>query len=527
MKKNIVYYWVIIFVSVISFVNTLNNDFVNYDDTTYIINNPRIRGEKISDAFALFNPFPFLKGTLPKKLNEYLPVRDLSFWFDYQLGGLNPTIFHLTNLIIYVLLCVSFYSLCVKIIKNRAIALISIIFYSIHPLHTENVAWISARKDLLSALFYVLSFIAFVNYSNAEDKKNRVLWYSLSVLLFLSGWLTKALVITLPAIFILYGIYERKKVKKIILETLIFWILDIMFFLVNTVIVKGVTPLLKGPAPGLFSGINYIGYYIHLFLFPFFLVPVREPLHTFTLFNLFLSILLLIFLLLLTIKYKKLLFFLLFFIINILPVLNLTVYANYNVQDRYMIISSAGLSMFIAVIIHQMRNENFKKIILVCFSAIFILLTIRQNTIWQTGITLWRHNLKFYPDSSIAHLNLGSALSDNNYVEAEKEYWIVINSPHASPEVRSYAFYNLGNLKIKSGELKEALVYFEKALSDSPEPGRIHRILGGIYVKLKQPEKAIEHYELSLKLEPYQPDRYLTEEILNRLKLLPPPERKP
>jgi hypothetical protein len=528
MNKNFILFSVIVGVCILTFVNVLNNNFVNYDDTIYITNNQRIKGEKLSDAIKLFNPVQFLKGTLPKKLNEYLPVRDLSFWIDYQLGDLNPLVFHLTNLIIYIFLCTGFFILFVKIIKNHRIALLSTLLYSVHPLHTENVAWVSARKDLLSALFYVLSFISFINFSKIEDKKIKNIWYILSLLLFLAGWLSKPLVITLPAILVLYGLYERKNIKQIIVNTLPFWIFDIMFFLVNTIVVKGVTPLLKGPEPGLFTGINYIGYYIYLFLFPLHLAPVREPMHTFTLLHFILSTLFLITAFLITLKDRKLLFFFLFSLLNLAPVLNLTIYANYNVHDRYMIIPSAGFSVLLTGMLYGVKRENLRSFILIFFYSILMFLSVLQNSKWHDSITLWKHNLDFYPASSIAHLNLGSAFSNNGMdEEAEREYWTVINLPDAIPEMRSDAFYNLGILKIKSRELKESLIYLEKALKDSPEPGRIHRIIGGIFVKLKEPTKAIEHYELSLKLDPNQADRFMTEEIIKKLKSLPPPEGKP
>lgn len=524
MKRDFLFCLLIVLISLIGFTNTLNNEFVNYDDTNYIIENQRIKGEKISDALALFNPLPFLKGNLPRKLNEYLPVRDLTYWFDYQLWGLNPFGYHLTNLTIYILLCISIFFFFKKIIKNNSLALISAIIYSIHPLHTENVAWVSERKDILSALFYILSFSSYINFSTENGRKNRIMWYILSFLSFSAGWFSKPLVITLPLLMVIYGIFEGKNLKKIILETLLFWCLNIFLFLINTIIVTGVTPLLKGPHPGLFSGINYIGYYLLLFFFPHNLVPTREPLYTFTLFNFFISALLIIILFLLILRNKNLLFFMLFFVLNLAPVLNLTVFANYSVHDRYMLIPSAGLCAFIAYIIYKIKRGSIKNLFISIFSAIMLIFTTIQNTKWKNSETLWKHTLKFYPESSIAHLNLGSAYMDNNANEkAAIEFWSVINLPESISEMRSYAYYNLGMLKVKEGKLEESLRFLESAFKDFPEPARIHRTMGGIYVKLRQPEKAIEHYERSLTLDPGQMDKDLIKAIITRLKSTLPP----
>ncbi len=530
MWKDIKCFFIIVFLAIISYANVINNDFVNYDDPTYIIDNQRIKSDKIMNAFALFNPAPFLKGSLPKKLNEYLPVRDLTLWLDYQLWKLNPQGYHLTNLIIYILLCVAIFILLKKLVKNQLIALFTVILYTVHPLHTENVAWVSARKDLLSALFYILSLIAYINFSRTDERKFRRIWYSLSFLYFLAGWFSKPLIITLPAIFVICGILEKKKIREIFLETLIFWGFDIMFLLVNTIIVQGVKPLLKGPSPGLFCGINYIGYYFYLFFLPHHLTPIREPLSPFTLFHFILSILLIVFLLILIIRQKNLLFPISFFFLNILPVLNLTVFANYSIHDRYMLIPSAGLSLLVTEAFFKIKNLNLRNSIFVlCVSAI-LLLTLRQNTIWKDSETLWKNTLKVYPESSIAHLNLGSAYLDNKeHEKAELEFFSVINLPEPIPEMRSSAYYNLGIMKLKSGMLRESLNLLESALNDFPEPARIYRIMAGIYVKLREPGKAIKHYEMSLTLDPNQPERELIKTIIMRLKSIPPPlpEGKP
>lgn len=524
MHKNILVYCVIVFIALLTFINIFNNDFVNYDDQNYIIENQRIKGDRIIDAFVLFNPAPFLKGLVPKKLNEYLPVRDLTYWFDYQLWEMNPFGYHLTNLIIYILLCIAIFILLKKLIRNQIVALFAVILYTAHPLHTEDVAWVSARKDILSALFYILSFSTYINFSTANDKKLRIMWYTLSFSTFTAGWLSKPLVIILPAILVLYGIFERKNFKKIIFETLLFWGFNIFLFLINTIIVQGVTPLLKGPHPGLFSGINYIGYYLFLFFFPHNLTPIRETLYTFTLFNFIISIFLIIFLFLFTLRNKNLLFALFFFLLNLLPTLNLTVFANYSVHDRYMLIPSAGLCTLIAFIIYEIKKENLRNLIILVLSAIMLFFTTMQNTKWKNSETLWKHTLKFYPESSIAHLNLGSAYSDNHENEkAEIEFWTVINLPEPVSEMRSYAYYNLGMLKLKSGNLDESLSFLESAFKDFPEPAQIHRVMGGIYVKLREPEKAIEHYEMSLTLDPGQMDKELIEAIIMRLKSTTPP----
>jgi len=496
------------------YLNTLNNEFVNYDDSNYIINNPRLRGESITDALLLFSPMPFLKGTLPKKINEYLPVRDLTYWLDYKLWGLNPFGYHLTNILLYTVLSVLVYLFFLKISSSSEISLITTIIFATHPLHIENVAWISERKDLLSAIFYLLSFIYYIDYLK---EKRKLLSYLVCFLLFIAGWLSKPLVITLPFIMFLYGLLERRGIKKSIYETALFWIFDIMFLLLNTIIVKGLVPLLKGPSPGLISGINYTGYYIMLFLFPHNLTPVREPLRDFTIFSTLLSLISIVILLVIS-RERVSLFFFLFFTVNLLPVLNLTPLGNYSIHDRYMLIPSIGIAWIFSHFISQKCYRDSKKLFIIIIVSLFCIIGIKQNRVWQNSIELWTHTLRIYPDSSIAHLNLGSALKNENKIkDAETEYKKVIEMQNAIPEMRAYAFYNLGLIKLNSKQYDEAINLLELAINDFPEPWWIHRIIANIFVELKNPEKAKEHYKLSLQLNPDQPGKEGIEKIIQKL----------
>lgn len=183
------------------------------DDFVYIVNNEFLKGIDFRHIFTIFTAFA--------NKYEYLPIRDLSYWFDYSFFGVNPLAFHLHNLILYGLDCVSvcFFSIAViRLIKagksfgnDECFLVFSITaLFATHPAHVESVAWISGRKDLLSGLFAVLTLWQFVEILNEEFGK---LWrYIGTLILFALALLSKSSVVPLPLVlFFLALVYFSKK----------------------------------------------------------------------------------------------------------------------------------------------------------------------------------------------------------------------------------------------------------------------------------------------------------------------------
>jgi protein O-mannosyl-transferase len=153
------------FLTFLFYLPTLSNDFVNWDDPAYILNNPRIRNFSLDSISWLFSNL--YKGF-------YIPLTGLSLAFDFMLGGPNPRIFHLHNLILHLLNTILVFFLCLKILnlsrRNNTpenekqpskawimpASFLTAVLFGLHPIHVESVAWATERKDLLNGFFFFL-----------------------------------------------------------------------------------------------------------------------------------------------------------------------------------------------------------------------------------------------------------------------------------------------------------------------------------------------------------------------------------
>src|SRR5215813_8887294 len=173
------------------FGQTLTHDFVNFDDHVYVYENPLIiRGlsaEGIIEAFTHTHA------------RNWHPLTTLSHMLDCQMYGLNAGGHHFTNVILHTISVL----LLFLVLRQMTDALWSSAFvaalFAIHPLHVESVAWIAERKDVLSAVFLMLTLAAYFRYTWAPSARR----YLLVALFFAFGLMSKPMLVTLPFVLLL------------------------------------------------------------------------------------------------------------------------------------------------------------------------------------------------------------------------------------------------------------------------------------------------------------------------------------
>src|SRR5580765_6623158 len=173
------------------FGQTLAHDFVNFDDHVYVYENPLIvRGLSIEGITGAF--------THTHALNWH-PLTTLSHMLDCQLYGLKAGGHHLTNVILHtisvLLLFLVFKQMTGGLWQSAFVAAL----FAIHPLHVESVAWIAERKDVLSAVFFMLTLAAYARYARAPSPAR----YLLVAVLFAFGLMSKPMLVTLPFVLLL------------------------------------------------------------------------------------------------------------------------------------------------------------------------------------------------------------------------------------------------------------------------------------------------------------------------------------
>ncbi|MBI1920642.1 MAG: tetratricopeptide repeat protein [Geobacter sp.] len=177
-------------IAVFVYWRSLFNGF-NVDDDALVILNTAVHGLSWQNFKLLFT-------STPNGL-EYLPVRDLTYCLDYQLWGLNPFGYHLSNLFYYLLTCLVLYVFLNKLLfrwttSSPQVALFTTLLYAVHPLHVESVAGIAQRKDLVSGIFCFVSLYLFLRFRETKLKG----YYAASLIFFALALLSKSTVIILP-----------------------------------------------------------------------------------------------------------------------------------------------------------------------------------------------------------------------------------------------------------------------------------------------------------------------------------------
>lgn len=138
----------------------------------------------------------------------YRPLVRLAFYADYTLYELNPFGYHFTNFLFHAGCILALFFFARIVTKNEAAAACSALIFSVHPIHTEAVTWISGRNDVIFTLFYILSLTSYLKYIIGNRDKKYYLF--LSVAGFILSLLSKESAITLPIMLLFSEIYLNK-----------------------------------------------------------------------------------------------------------------------------------------------------------------------------------------------------------------------------------------------------------------------------------------------------------------------------
>jgi len=213
----------------LAFGRSLWQGFAPLDDGFLIVWNLAVRGftrESFRLAFTTYDP------------ELYIPLTLVSFQLNYVTAGLQPWMYHLTNLLLHAANALLVMGLLRMLLTHdssrtregaRLAVILCGLLFAVHPLHTEAVVWIAGRKDLLSTFFALLSFIAYLRYRKGSRRA-----YALSIVTFLLALLAKVTPLTLPVAFLLADLLleRRKDGWRMLTDKIPFLLLSTIFGLV-------------------------------------------------------------------------------------------------------------------------------------------------------------------------------------------------------------------------------------------------------------------------------------------------------
>ena len=177
-----------------------------WDDDSYVTQNP-----------LLTSPHGLLEIWTTAKSPQYYPLVFTTFWAEYRLWGLHPAGYHTVNVILHAINSVLLFFL-LRRLEVPGAWMIGAVF-AVHPVHVESVAWITERKNVLSALFYLLSIGCYLEY----ESKHRRGWYAGAFGLFILALTSKTVVATLPIALLLIRYWKGWRIgRRELLELLPF-----------------------------------------------------------------------------------------------------------------------------------------------------------------------------------------------------------------------------------------------------------------------------------------------------------------
>ncbi|NTW33921.1 MAG: tetratricopeptide repeat protein [Bacteroidetes bacterium] len=486
----------------------LYNGFTNFDDDYYILKNPFLKDFNWQGIKAIFTSF---------YCGNYHPFTTLTYLFEYSWFGLNPLPYHLLNVLLHLLNTLLVFKFTEKLSSKKTTALVVSLLFALHPMHVESVAWISERKDVLYAFFYLLSLFAYLRYLESGYKAKQ---YMAALMFFVASLLSKSAAVTLPVIIFAIDIYKGRKINtKLVLEKIPFFLLSLIF---------GIVTLLSQATMGaIYNSMQSYGFINKIFLFTsavsFYIIKMIAPfnlsaMHYFPNLNngalpwqyyASLPFLLIVTWLLLRITSfrKEIIFGTIFFLIAISVMLQIVSVGSALVSERYTYISYIGF-FYIAGQWISGTGKKQRKIVIGLFSLYMIIFSVQtwnRIDVWKDGNVLFTDVIKKYPDAFHAYLMRGNYKHGTDDIEGAMEDYtkaIQLNPQYAD------TYYNRGVGYDRVGNIKLAMQDYNKAILLNPEYSDAYYNRGVAYDGLGDMKSAISDYNKVILLKPNSADTY-------------------
>jgi protein O-mannosyl-transferase len=502
----------ILLLTALCFSNSIKNGFVNWDDNKQIVENPDIKDFSFKGVYKIFSTF---------YLGMYQPLTTLSYAIEYKLSGVKPSVYHFSNLIFHLLNTLLVYIFILSLTKRREAAAIVAALFAVHPLHVESVSWVSERKDVLYAAFYLASLIAWIYYLRYQYKFK---YYVMTLIFFILSLLSKSAAVTLPLILLIIDYFHNRKLNlKNIPDKIPFFFLSLGFGIISLFSQHVVDPNSVSVShfnflDRIFLGSFSFNWYVIEAIVPFKLCALHPlPVKTNGALPLiyYFSILSIVLFLLLLFKIyqavslkretkKELLFGLLFFVFTIGLILFIPV-GQAVVAERYTYIPYLGLFFIIAMFYCRAVDAKSKlekklypyyNLILIALLVFFSIFTYNRNKIWENSLVFFSDIIQKHPnEAAVAYNNRGlekKAISDVSGALLDYNKALQINPNYAE------AYSNRGLLYKDISNLPEALKDLNNAVRLNPDLFEAYYNRGLIYNQFQQYDLAIQDFNQAI-----------------------------
>src|SRR5262245_51066526 len=519
-------------VSFLVFLPVLWNGFVEWDDQVNLTQNLAFRGLTWPQIQWMFTTV---------LLGHWIPLTWLTFGLDFVLWEMRPAGYHLTSLVIFAANASVFYFVALRLLRRaagfadatlRLSAVAATLFFFIHPLRVESVAWATERRDVLSGLFFLLTVLM---YLKACDEGRRRRWLlAASIGLYCLALVSKGSVMVLPLILVVLDIYPLRRLggrwrewtaapaRAVWLEKIPFVILGlaggaVTYYAQHTN--SFITPLARYPVSARPAMVYYsLWFYLEKTLVPQGLSPLYElPPRVSLLDRQFLLPAIAVTaitaaVLVLRRRWPAGLALWVYYAIALGPVIGIVHSGHQLTNDRYSYLPGFGFALIVGAAagatIRAGAGGTLRPALVRTLAGLGIVwcggmayLSVQQVQIWRNTESLWRYALESDPDCAVCRSNFGVYLMRQGYAELAK---VEFERVGALRPDNDKIHLNIGNAHAALGDVPSAVEHFKLYLKRYPDDADALINLGAVFLSDKRAHEALEPLQRAMKVKPRQ-----------------------
>ncbi len=527
--KSYISYIIIGFINILTYFFFLNNSFLNYDDFTFVVENEWVKNLHFSHVQSIF--------THPYQ-GHYQPITWLVYALIYQIGT-TSIYFHVVSLLMHIFNGILLYKIFNALSPAKTVLnLLCVLLFSVHPLLSENVFWVSGLNNLLCFFFYASAFYAFLLFQNTLHKK--YIW--LSFFLFLMALLCKSMAISLPILLLAYSyfILKQKNWKNYVF--LVFFFIGSFIFSLLAVKSSDAFGSLEISTYS-FSVLEKIILILNTYAFYFLkaIIPTHLsiihplPVQIITVQYCIQALFLIVVSIFIILKKKThpLAFLgLLWFLITLLPVSQIISFGYSMVSERYSYFALPGIILIFYPFLDIWKSKIYIPVLLTATLSLAIL-TFQRGFVWNNSIHLYENVLESYPQHGYTHYALGVVYQDlhdpaaalKKFSEAEKlgyqteklffskaliylstqQYDLALINFNLCLEKNSnhkQACLNMGNIYFNKQDYLNAKTYYTRCIQIDPQYVEALENRAICNLKMGATPEALEDINAALKIDP-------------------------
>ncbi len=497
---------------------SLQNQFVNWDDDAHFLNNPFVRSFNLKEIFTTT-----VNGI-------YVPLASLSFALEYHFFKAHPFVYHLDNLLLHLAVTAMVLLFCLRCGLSLPAAGAAALIFGLHPAHVESVSWITERKDVLYAFFYMLAILCYLRHLRGLERgraQRRGYALGLTIIFGFLSVLAKPMALSLPLVLFLLDWFFRRKLtirscmEKIYCGLAVFpvaWVTYVLQMHAQTFACPNCILIWAWCFGFYVKKMFYPDYFVLIYHWP---TPVvwTNPGYGFSL------LLFVVFLGCLWYFRKNRLFVFanLFYVLSVFFLLRVDYNAGLNVVgDRFLYLPMLGWCMFLgdAFVKLWIRYRGFaiaRASLLFVGTAVLSFLffqTARQTRVWYNGASLWEHQLRHQSQAATALIynKIAQAyLQDPGFRDDPRKMRTAEDHLRKAIAIKpdyAQAYFHLGQLALRKENFVLARTHFTKVIELDDEHFDAYFQLGWLYDRAGQYGQAIEAFRRAVAARPDHEDMY-------------------